>query len=152
MEDLEQPPAPPGHMIHNNLLESGDYIDVGKVASDGLVYFIQQRAAAAWIVAYGTECSILACYLMENINTESSYRVELEGVFWSLKHLEYFNVTPREVRQWCDNERSVINSREAPNRTAGMIKIKADVDLILAIHRLKTNLKFPVDCRHVYGY
>ena len=30
--------------------------------------------------------------------------------------------------------------------------IKADADLILAIHHLKNNLKFPVDCRHVYGH
>ena len=39
---------------------------------------------------------------------------------------------------------------EAPTRTGGMIK--ADADLILAIHHLKNNLKFPVDCRHVYGH
>ena len=49
-------PAPPGHMIFNNLLESGDYIDVGKVASDSSVHLVQQTAAAAaWVVASGTE-------------------------------------------------------------------------------------------------
>ena len=31
----------PGHMIYSNLLESEDYIDVGKVASDGLVHLVQ---------------------------------------------------------------------------------------------------------------
>ena len=67
-----------------------------------------------------------------------------------MKHLEYLNTTPREVRQWCNNKRSVISSREAPIITAGMIK--ADADLILAIHHLKNNLKFPVECRHVYGH
>ena len=46
-EALEQPPAPPGHMIYSNLLESGDYIDVGKVASDGSVHLLQQTAAVA---------------------------------------------------------------------------------------------------------
>ena len=30
--------------------------------------------------------------------------------------------------------------------------IKADADLILAIHHLKNNLKIPVDCRHMYGH
>ena len=28
-----------------------------------------------------------------------SYRSELEGIFWSLKHLEYLNITPRLVWQ-----------------------------------------------------
>ena len=91
-------------MIYNNLLKSGDYIDVGKVASDGSVHLVQQIAAAAWIVASGTKYSMLAYYLMANINAVSSYRADLEGVFQSLKHLEYLNITPREVRQWCDND------------------------------------------------
>ena len=30
--------------------------------------------------------------------------------------------------------------------------IKADADIILAIHHLKNNLQFPVDCRFVYGH
>ena len=118
-EDLEQPPAPPGYIIFNNFLESGDYIDVWKVASDGSVHLVQQTAAAAWVVASGTDYSMSACYLMANINAVSSYRPELERVFRSLKHLEYLNITPKEVRQWCDNERSVISSREAPTRTGG---------------------------------
>ena len=87
-------------MIYNNLLESEDYMDVGKVASDGSVHLVQQTAAAASIVASGTEYSMSACYLMANINAVLSYRAELEGVFRSLKHLEYLNITPREVRQW----------------------------------------------------
>ena len=91
-------------MIYNNLLKSGDYIDVGKVASDGSVHLVQQIAAAAWIVASGTKYSMLAYYLMANTNAVPSYRSDLEGVFPSLKHLEYLNITPREVRQWCDND------------------------------------------------
>ena len=65
-EILEQPQAPPGHMIYNNPLESEDYIDVGKVASDGLVHLVQQTVAIAWIVASGTEYCMSACYLMAN--------------------------------------------------------------------------------------
>ena len=44
----------------------------------------------------------------------------------------------------------MISSREVPIRTGRMIK--ADADLILAIHHLKNNLKIPVDCRHMYGH
>ena len=90
------------------LLESGNYIDVGKMAGDGLVHLVQKTVAAAWIVASGTECSMSDCYLIANINAVSSYRLELKCVFRSLKHLEYLNVTPGEVRQWCNNEQSVI--------------------------------------------
>ena len=98
-EILEQPPAPPGHMIYNNLLESEDCINVGKVASNGLVHLVQQTAAAAWIVASCMEYCMSACYLIAKINAVSSYRSELEGIFWSLKHLKYLNITPKEVRQ-----------------------------------------------------
>ena len=114
-------------MIYNNLLRSGDYIDVGKVASNGSVHLVQQTAAAAWIVTSGTEYCMSACYLMANINVVSSYRSEFEGIFQSLTHLEYLNIIPLEVRQWCDNERSVISSRETPTRTVGMIKADADI-------------------------
>ena len=50
----EQTPTPPGYMVCNNLLESGDYIDVGQVASDSSVHLLQQTATLAWIVASGT--------------------------------------------------------------------------------------------------
>ena len=137
-------------MIYSNLLESEDYIDVGKAVSDGLVHLVQQTAAAAWIVALGTDFCMSAYYLMTNINAVSSYRSEVEGIFQSLKHLEYLNITPTKVRQWCNNERSVISSREISTRMAGMIQ--TDANIILAIHHLKNELHFPVDCRHVYGY
>ena len=87
-ETLEQPPAPPGHMIYNNLLESEDYTDVGKVVSNGSVHLVQQTAAVAWIVASGMEYCMSVCYLMSKINIVSSYRSELEGILRSLKHLE----------------------------------------------------------------
>ena len=86
---------------------------------------------------------------MANISAVSSYRPELEGIFQSLKHLECLNITPQEVQQWYDNERSVISSREHPTRPMGVIK--ADADITLAIHHLKSNLQFQVDFRHVYG-
>ena len=94
VEALEQLLAPSGYMIYNNLLDSVDYIDVGKVASDGSLHHLQQTATAAWMVVSGTEYYMLECYLMANINLVSAYRSELEGIFRSLKHLEYLNITP----------------------------------------------------------
>ena len=44
----------------------------------------------------------------------------------------------------------MISSIEAPTRTAGMSR--ANADIILAIYHLKSNLQFPVECRHVYGH
>ena len=57
-EVLEQPPAPPGYMIYNNLLESGDYIDVGKVASNGLVTLSnkQRQRHGSWRPAQNIAC------------------------------------------------------------------------------------------------
>ena len=78
---LEQPQAPPGHMIYNNLLESGDYIDIGKVAIDSSVHLVQQTAVTTWIVVSGTEYCMYACYLMANINAVLSYRSKFEGIF-----------------------------------------------------------------------
>ena len=44
----------------------------------------------------------------------------------------------------------MISSRETPPRTAEMVK--ADTDIILAIHHLKNELQFLVDYRQVYGH
>ena len=89
----KQPPASPGYIIYSNLLE----LELGKVASNGSVHLLQQTVAAAWIVVSGTKYCIPACYLMANISLVSSYRSELNGIFRSLKHLKYLNITPQEV-------------------------------------------------------
>ena len=44
----------------------------------------------------------------------------------------------------------MISNQDLPTRLAKMIK--ADTDIILVIHHLKSNLQFPVDCKHVYGH
>ena len=44
----------------------------------------------------------------------------------------------------------MISSHDLPTRPAEMIK--ADVDIILAINYLKSNLQFLVDCKHMYGH
>lgn len=76
-----------------------------------------------------------ACFLMSDINSLSSYRAELEGIFRCLSHLEYLNIMPNEVRQWCDNEQSVKSRREQLTQPTSMLN--ADADLVLAIHDLK---------------
>jgi hypothetical protein len=89
----KQPPASPGYIIYSNLLE----LELGKVASNGSVHLLQQTVATAWIVVSGTEYCMSACYLIANISLVSSYRSELNGIFWSLKHLKYLNITPQKV-------------------------------------------------------
>ena len=88
---------------------------------------------------------------MTGINAVSSYCLELEGIYRTLKHIEYLKITPRgEVVQWCDNNQSVEPTQERPYRLTDMIR--ADADLVLAIHTIKEKLEFPTTCHHVYGH
>ena len=147
-EVAAQEPAPPGHVTHDNLGQvDGSKLVVG---SDGSVHLVQQTAAAAWLIAKGPDQHLAACFLLSDVNSVTSYRSELEGIFRSLKHMESLNMAPSEVKQWCDNELSVKSSRDAPNRPASMLH--ADADLVLTIHSLKDKLQYPIDCRHVYGH
>ena len=57
---------------------------------------------------------------------------------------------PCEVGQWFNNKRSVTSSQYIPTRPAGMIKV--DAGNISAIHQLKSNLQFTVNCKHVYRH
>ena len=91
-----------------------------------------------------------ACFLMEDVNHVTAYRSELEGIFRTLSQLNYLNMTPSEVLHWCDNEQSVASTAKPLSYAGGMLD--ADADLVLAIHTLKSELPFPVDCRHVYGH
>ena len=133
--------VPPGNVTHDTLGQvDGSKLVVG---SDGSVHLVQQTAAAAWLIAKGPDQHLQACFLLSDVNSVTSYRSELEGVFRSLKHMEYLNMTPSKVKQWCDNELSVKSSRSAPDRPAQMLH--ADADLVLAIHSLKDKLQFPID-------
>ena len=66
----------------------------GKAASDGSVHIRQQAAAAVWVIAKDETSFVMACFLMTGINAVSSYRLELEGIFRTLKHIEYLKMTP----------------------------------------------------------
>ena len=138
---------PTGHTTNNIRYREPRKIAVG---SDGLVHLGQQAAAAAWIVEKSTEEFVSTCFLVSDINSVGSYQEELGGIFRSLKYIKALGLTPHEVSKWCDNKRSVIDTNETPNQPEDMIR--AEVDLVLAIHKLKNIVKFKLDCRHVYGH
>ena len=53
-------------------------------------------------------------------------------------------MTPEEVEQWCDNETSVNHSETRPNTQSAMIA--PDADIVLAIHHLKSTIKYKNRC------
>lgn len=67
---------------------------------------------------------------MHDVNHVTAYCSELEGIFCLFKSIEYLVINLRDLTltHWCDYERAVIKSNE----------FKPDVDLILAIHHLKS--------------
>ena len=87
---------------------------------------------------------------MANMNKVTSYRLELEGIFWALKHIEYLNCTPRELDQWFDYKQAVYNSMHYPRRPTDMLG--TNMDLVLTIHHLKSILTATVNCRYVYKH
>ena len=95
LEQRKPAAAPPGYVTHDSLgtVEGEKIVD----GSDGSVHLVQQTAAAAWLIAKGPDQYLSACFLLTDINSVSSYRSELEGIFRSLKHMEYLNMTPSEV-------------------------------------------------------
>ena len=78
-------------MTYENLKDHGVAPCKGKAASNGSVHTREQVAAAAWIIATGTEHQIQACFLMANINEVTSYRSKLEVIFRVLKYIEFLN-------------------------------------------------------------
>lgn len=123
---------PPGHIVANTLTNpTTDTITVG---SDGSVYIDKEVAACAWMIADSETSSVSACFLLSQISLISSYRSELEGIYRSLRHVQYLNITPQHIQQWCDNE-SAVNDSNKPLYTPSAM-IKPDADLLLAIHHL----------------
>ena len=89
LTDKEDPGLlPPRLVTYDNILTRGSSPRKGKAASDGSVHLRGQVAAAACVIATGTE----------------HYRPELEGIFRALNHIEFLNWAPTELDQWCDNK------------------------------------------------
>jgi hypothetical protein len=141
---------PPGHLVENVL--SDPISDTLTIGCDGSVYLKDEVAACAWMIADSESSKATACFLLSNISSISSYRSELEGIYRSLLHVQYLGLTPLEIQQWCDNE-SAVNDSNRPLCTPSAMG-KADADLLLAIHHLRSAMedKTKIMCRHIYGH
>ena len=139
---------PPGHTVTNTFSDPtcGEIV----LGSDGSVHLHEEVATAAWMIYQDDDEYATACFLLANMNSVSSYRTELEGMFRGLKHINRLQMTPTEVKQWCDNERAVLNCANDPRSPTCMLQ--ADADIILAIRKIHQDMPFEIQCRHVYGH
>ncbi|KAL7532592.1 hypothetical protein ACHAWF_004182 [Thalassiosira exigua] len=143
----DDPPA--GHIVYSTIFDpSCDRIET---SSDGSCHLYHQIAGAAWIIEDGDKSKDEACILLHGKTTScSAFCWELEGMFRSLYHLNQLGLTPKEVFQWCDNERAVYSSNNLPHTPKEVMA--SDADVIMAIHDLKSRLPFPVSGKHVYDH
>ena len=148
-KNKQDPPAATPGLIDHNTLTNGPHQSL-KVVSDGGVQLAHQCAAGAWIIAADDTQFVSACFLMTNISSLTSYRVELEGVYRALKHIEFLGLKPEEIDQWCDNKAAV--TKCDLDTLPPKERIAPEADIILAIHHLKQKLKVPIRCGHVYGH
>ena len=146
--DIEQTSPPPGLLIANTPTEpTTEHLIIG---SDGSLHIHEQVAAAAWIISMEETKHLSATFLMTNISSYTSHRIKLEGIFRALHHLDLLNITPKMVEQWCDNEQAVKDSTTPPDGPSMMIK--AEADIILAIHHLRNRFPFHTSIKHIYGH
>lgn len=144
-------PLPPGHMVENTL--SHPDTEVLTLGSDGSVHLSHQVVACAWMIHASTDSCASACFLLSHISSLSSYHSKLEGIFRSLKHVEYLGLTPAKIHHYCDNEAAVNKSNHAPRRPSAMMQPEADI--LLAIHYLRQTLSCKgtsMICRHIYAH
>jgi hypothetical protein len=108
--DIEQTSPPPGLLTAKTLTEpTTENLIIG---SDGSLHIHEQVAAAAWIISAGDTKHLSATFLMTNISSYTSHRIELEGIFHTLHHLDLLNITPKMVEQWCDNKQAQCSESE----------------------------------------
>ena len=92
----------------------------------------------------------MACTVIRNASSLSSYRAELEGIFRLLRHIDWLGLTPEEVRHWCNNGAVKANRLAAiPTPTD---TLAPDADLVLAIMATKAKLAANIKCRYVAGH
>ena len=87
---------------------------------------------------------------MQNVLSYTSYRAELEGVFRALLHIKLSGMEDTEIAHWCDNRAAVDQTNSELNSPKKMTKPEADI--ILAIHKVKKELKGLLPCRHVHAH
>ena len=144
-------PIPPGHVVANMLCHPRN--EVITVGSDGSVYLNQQIATCAWMICDDVGNSLSACFLLSGISSLSSYRSELEGIFRSLKHIEFLGMSASEINMWCDNEAAVDKCSGSLWSPKQMIQPEADI--LLAIHAIRqyfSSSGTQVTCRHIYAH
>jgi hypothetical protein len=141
---------PAGHLVSNTL--SSPTTEILTIGCDGSVYLAHEVASCAWMIAEDKDHMALACILLTDISSVSSYRSELEGIYCSLLHVRQLGLTPREIQQWCDNESAVKDCIHPLSSPAAMIK--PDADILLAIHHLRTQMEkhCTIHCSHIYGH
>ena len=125
------------------------------IGSDGLVHLAKQVAACAWMIHDSDKNFAKACFLLSHISSLSFYYSELKGIFRSLKHVEYLNLTPSEIHQYCDNEAAMDKCMDYLWDPKSMIQ--PDADILLAIHTIRRMLRMlrtrgtKVTCCHIYS-
>ena len=146
----QQEAKPPGYVTENTHLP-GSEMKPRKTGSDGSVHREHNVAAAAWIIPTNENEYVKACFLMTNISSVNSYRVELEGLYRALCHIQYLGIEPDEdITQWFDNESGAFTSNR-PMLT-GRDTIQPEGDLLMAIQHLRQKLPFGVISKHVRGH
>ena len=70
--------CPPGLLIANTLTDPTTETLI--IGSDGSLHLHEQVAAAAWIISTGDTKHLAATFLMTNISSYTSHRIELEGI------------------------------------------------------------------------
>ena len=146
--DIEQTSPPPGLLIANTLSKpTAEKLIIG---IDGSLHLHEQVAAAAWIISTEDTKHLSATFFMTNISSYTSHRIELEGIFRALHHLDLLNITPKIVEEWCDKKQAVKDSTTTLDGPSMMIK--AEVDKILAIHHLHNRFPFHTNIQHIYGH
>jgi hypothetical protein len=106
---------------------------------------------AGWLLANDTEHMTAAVFVISSISSLSSYRAELEGTFRLLKHIEYLEMSPEEIRHWCDNEGAVAATNTTALRSPSDM-LAPDADIILAILHHKRRTGINSECKHVLSH
>jgi hypothetical protein len=143
--NIEQTSPPPRLLLANTLTEpTTEKLIIG---SDGSLHLYEQVSAAAWIISTEDTKHLSATFFMTNISSYTSHHIELEGFFRALHHLDLLNITPKIVEEWCDKKQAVKDSTTTLDGPSMMIK--AEADIILAIHHLHNRFPFHTNIQHI---
>ena len=140
---------PTGHIIHNTLFNPRS--DVLHLGSDKSVRLVDKVATCTWMVMDTNSTYMQACFLLRNMNSFTSYRSEVEGVYRCLCRIQFLNLKPVEIQQWCDSKSAVDNSNLNLSTPGAMIS--PDADILLAIQHLRLQMvSSTITCQHVYRH